>query len=106
VLGGPLGAIVGGYNEADWLHQEMFSKSPADAVKESFELLGFGDVREGDWSGVMVEEVSLAYRRQCLRGHPSRGGPARGYLKLQVAMEVIRAFCGEAGPLTPEPAEE
>eukprot|EP00439_Symbiodinium_sp_Y106_P069170 s529_g11.t2 len=106
VLGGPLGAIVGGYNEADWLHQEIFSKSPADAVKESFELLGFGDVREGDWSGVMVEEVSLAYRRQCLRGHPSRGGPARGYLKLQVAMEVIRAFCGEAGPLTPEPAEE
>ncbi|CAE7577223.1 DJA6 [Symbiodinium sp. CCMP2456] len=106
VLGGPLGAIVGGYNEADWLHQEIFSKSPADAVKESFELLGFGDVREGDWSSVMVEEVSLAYRRQCLRGHPSRGGPARGYLKLQVAMEVIRAFCGEAGPLTPEPAEE
>ncbi|CAE7031834.1 DJA6, partial [Symbiodinium natans] len=108
VLGGPLGAIVGGYNEADWLHQEIFSKTPADAVKESFEILGFSEAKakEGDWSGVMVEEVSLAYRRQCLRGHPSRGGPARGYLKLQVAMEVIRAFCGEAGPLTPEPAEE
>ena len=103
VLGGPLGAIVGswvalifdfcclltgnlvqscqassgGYNEADWLHQEIFSKTPADAVKaglapagttmrnisanppkkESFEILGFSEAKakEGDWSGVMVE---------------------------------------------------
>eukprot|EP00913_Durusdinium_trenchii_P012368 g11610.t1 len=38
------------------------------------------------------EEISLAYRRQCLRGHPSRGGSARNYLKLQAAMELIRAF--------------
>lgn len=29
------------------------------------------------------QEISLAYRRQCLRGHPSRGGSARNYLKLQ-----------------------
>ena len=27
----------------------------AFVAEESFELLGFGDVREGDWSGVMVE---------------------------------------------------
>ena len=107
-------------------------------------------------STVSVEEISLVYRRMCLRGHPSRGGvkslsgcgadqgvckgeagldvantaslpgcilqsPAAGspkdYLKLQavarfsaknavsmpdwyqVAMEVIKAFCGDAGPL-------
>ncbi|CAK9088031.1 unnamed protein product [Durusdinium trenchii] len=39
-----------------------------------------------------LKEISLAYRRQCLRGHPSRGGSARNYLKLQAAMELIRAF--------------
>merc|ERR1712014_120971 len=37
----------------------------------------------------------------CLRGHPSRGGAPRQYLKLQVAMELVRAFSGEAGPLEP-----
>ncbi|CAJ1337615.1 unnamed protein product, partial [Effrenium voratum] len=94
VLGGPLGAIVGGYNEEDWLHQEIFSKSPNEALKDAFELLGFEN-EEGDWSGLLVEELSLAYRRQCLRGHPSRGGSARHYLKLQVAMELIRGFCAE-----------
>ena len=31
----------------------------------------------------VTQEISLAYRRQCLRGHPSRGGSARNYLKLQ-----------------------
>merc|ERR1712159_871881 len=36
----------------------------------------------------------------CLRGHPSRGGAPRSYLKLQVSLELIRAFCGEAGPLS------
>eukprot|EP00435_Cladocopium_sp_Y103_P072313 s177_g39.t2 len=91
VLGGPLGAIIGGYNEEDWLYQEIFSKDPGQALEEAFQLLGFpSDI--GDWSGYMVEEISLAYRRQCLRGHPSRGGSARNYLKLQVAMELIRAF--------------
>ncbi|CAK0800993.1 unnamed protein product, partial [Prorocentrum cordatum] len=54
---------------------------------------------EGDWSNFVAEEVSLAYRRLCLRGHPSRGGSPRSYLKLQVAMELVRAFAGEAGPL-------
>eukprot|EP00931_Biecheleriopsis_adriatica_P064474 TRINITY_DN39249_c0_g1_i1.p1 TRINITY_DN39249_c0_g1~~TRINITY_DN39249_c0_g1_i1.p1 ORF type:complete len:1127 (+),score=272.68 TRINITY_DN39249_c0_g1_i1:115-3495(+) len=96
VLGGPLGAIVGGYSEADWLYHEVFQKESADAVQEAFELLGFPCRGDGDWSGYMVEEVSLAYRRQCLRGHPSRGGSSRSYLKLQVAMELVRAFCGEA----------
>jgi len=62
-------------------------------------LLGFRGRADGDWSNIAAEEVSLAYRRLCLRGHPSRGGDPRGYLKLQVAMELIRAFAGEAGPL-------
>lgn len=105
VLGGPLGAIIGGYNEEDWLYQEIFSKDPGQALEEAFQLLGFpSDI--GDWSGYMVEEISLAYRRQCLRGHPSRGGSARNYLKLQVAMELIRAFdqeqCGEDFSASPE----
>ena len=34
-------------------------------------------------SSVSVEEVSLVYRRMCLRGHPSRGGSPKDYLKLQ-----------------------
>jgi len=101
VLGGPLGAIVGGYSDADWLHDEVFRRHPATAVREAFVLLGFRPHAEGDWSNVTGEEVSLSYRRLCLRGHPSRGGPPRGYLKLQVAMEVVRAFGGEAGPIVP-----
>jgi len=99
VLGGPLGAIVGGYNDADWLHDEVFRKQPGEAIREAFMLLGFRGRADGDWSNIASEEVSLAYRRLCLRGHPSRGGAPRGYLKLQVAMELIRAFSGEAGPL-------
>eukprot|EP00930_Biecheleria_cincta_P082977 TRINITY_DN72616_c0_g1_i1.p1 TRINITY_DN72616_c0_g1~~TRINITY_DN72616_c0_g1_i1.p1 ORF type:complete len:1274 (-),score=294.67 TRINITY_DN72616_c0_g1_i1:108-3929(-) len=95
VLGGPLGAIIGGYSEADWLYDEIFNKEPAAAVTEAFEVMGFKSRGDGDWSGYVVEEVSLAYRRQCLRGHPSRGGSARAYLKLQVAMELVRAFCIE-----------
>ena len=91
VLGGPLGAIIGGYNEEDWLYQEIFSKAPGQALQEAFQLLGFPS-DTGDWSNYMVEEISLAYRRQCLRGHPSRGGSARNYLKLQVALELVRAF--------------
>jgi hypothetical protein len=99
VLGGPLGAIIGGYSDADWLHAEVFQKQPADAIREAFALLGFKARVEGDWSNFVAEEVSLAYRRLCLRGHPSRGGSPRSYLKLQVAMELVRAFAGEAGPL-------
>ena len=34
-------------------------------------------------------EVSLAYRRLCLRGHPSRGGAPRIYLKLQVRRALL-----------------
>lgn len=101
VLGGPLGAIVGGYSDADWLHDEVFKKQPTHAICEAFQLLGLRGRGDGDWSNVQTEEVSLAYRRLCLRGHPSRGGAPRGYLKLQVAMELIRAFAGEAGPLEP-----
>ena len=40
-----------------------------------------------------LKEISLAYRRQCLRGHPSRGGSARNYLKLQA--EALGAGGGE-----------
>lgn len=109
VLGGPLGAIVGGYSDADWLHDEVFRKQPSDAIREAFMLLGFRGRADGDWSNIAAEEVSLAYRRLCLRGHPSRGGDPRGYLKLQVAMELIRAFAGDAGPLdvrTPRAKEQ
>lgn len=101
VLGGPLGAIVGGYSDADWLHDEVFRKQPMEAIREAFGLLGFRAPPDGDWTGMAAEEVSLSYRRLCLRGHPSRGGAPRSYLKLQVAMELIRAFSGEAGPLEP-----
>jgi len=99
VLGGPLGAIVGGYSDSDWLYDEVFKAQPDDAIRGAFELLGFRSRSDGDWSSISVEEVSLVYRRLCLRGHPSRGGSPRDYLKLQVAMEIIKAFCGEAGPL-------
>jgi len=102
VLGGPLGALVGGYSDAEWLYDEVFQKHPADALRESFALMGFRHRHEGDWSSVSVEEVSLVYRRMCLRGHPSRGGSPKDYLKLQVAMELIKAFCGDAGPLQSE----
>jgi len=101
VLGGPLGAIVGGYNDADWLYGEVFKKAPADAIREAFTVFGCRSRSDGDWSNVPAEEVSLAYRRLCLRGHPSRGGAPRDYLKLQVSMELIRAFSGESGPLQP-----
>ncbi|CAE7528782.1 DJA6 [Symbiodinium sp. CCMP2592] len=99
VLGGPLGALVGGYSDADWLFSEVFKKHPSDAIRESFALLGFRNRFDGDWSSTSVEEISLVYRRMCLRGHPSRGGSPKDYLKLQVAMELIKAFCGDAGPL-------
>eukprot|EP00439_Symbiodinium_sp_Y106_P045362 s3007_g5.t1 len=96
---GPLGALVGGYSDADWLFSEVFKKHPSDAIRESFALLGFRNRFDGDWSSTSVEEISLVYRRMCLRGHPSRGGSPKDYLKLQVAMELIKAFCGDAGPL-------
>jgi len=99
VLGGPLGAIVGGYSDGDWLYDEVFQKQPAEALRDAFAYFGFRPRQDGDWSNVASEEVSLAYRRLCLRGHPSRGGSPRVYLKLQVAMELIRAFAGEAGTL-------
>mmetsp|Transcript_6393 Transcript_6393/g.15820 ORF Transcript_6393/g.15820 Transcript_6393/m.15820 type:complete len:1478 (-) Transcript_6393:254-4687(-) len=103
VLGGPLGAIVGGYSDADWLLEEFFSKQPSVTIREAFTHMGVRERGEnsGDWSHVTVDEISLAYRRMCLRGHPSRGGSPRLYLKMQVAMELIRAFCGEAGPMAP-----
>jgi len=104
VLGGPLGAIVGGYSDADWLLEEVFSKQPEDAIRDSFALLGFRERGDGDWSCIAADEVSLAYRRMCLRGHPSRGGSPRAYLKMQVALELVRAFAGEAGPLSLMPA--
>lgn len=103
VLGGPLGAIVGGFFEADWLFDEVFQYEPADAVRSAFALLGFKGRGETDFSNVAAEEISLAYRRLCLRGHPSRGGAPRNYLKLQVAMELIRAVSGEAGLLDNSP---
>jgi len=102
VLGGPLGALVGGYSDADWLYDEVFQKNPSTALRESFGLLGFRNRPDGDWSSISVEEISLVYRRMCLRGHPSRGGSPKDYLKLQVAMELIKAFCGDAGPLKAE----
>ena len=55
-----LGVFDGGYPESRWPQLQRF-----------------------------LQEVSLAYRRQCLRGHPSRGGPARGYLKLQAPRRSV-----------------
>merc|ERR1712194_32188 len=93
------GAIVGGYSDADWLCDEVFNKYPEDAVGSAFALLGFQCNFVGDWAHVVASDVSLVYRRMCLRGHPSRGGSVRGYLRLQVSMELIRAFSGEGGSL-------
>merc|ERR1719191_989576 len=101
ILGGPLGAVVGGYRDAEWLYSEVFSAHQADAVQWAFGLLTIPSVAEGDWSNVSVEEVSLAYRRFCIRAHPNRGGKPKEFLRLQVAMEIVRAFSGEAGPLEP-----
>merc|ERR1719215_1208611 len=55
VLGGPLGAIVGGCSDADWLADEVFVKQPADAVLDAFALLGFRGRGDGDWSNVASE---------------------------------------------------
>merc|ERR1719215_1317386 len=49
VLGGPLGAIVGGFTDADWLYDEVFGKQPGDAIREAFMLLGFRGRADGDW---------------------------------------------------------
>merc|ERR1712137_162578 len=96
VLGGPLGAIVGGYSDSDWLYEEVFWKKPEKALEDAFALLRLKGREDGDWSNLTTEEVSLAYRRHCLKGHPSRGGMPREFLKLKLAMEFIRAFAGEA----------
>ena len=53
-----------------WYHSMSFH--PVASLVQTLQCLGFCD-----------QEISLAYRRQCLRGHPSRGGSARNYLKLQ-----------------------
>mmetsp|Transcript_89833 Transcript_89833/g.287942 ORF Transcript_89833/g.287942 Transcript_89833/m.287942 type:complete len:1250 (-) Transcript_89833:438-4187(-) len=105
VLGGPLGAIVGGFNDADWLLDEVFSRQPVDAIREAFTHMGFRErgADSGDWSNISADEISLAYRRMCLRGHPSRGGSPRAYLKMQVSMELVRAFSLEAGSLEAAP---
>jgi len=100
VLGGPLGALVGGYSSADWLYDEIFKKPQADALRDAFTFLSFRTRNDGDWSMISVEEISLVYRRMCLRGHPSRGGSPQDYLKLQVSMELIKAFCGEGASVT------
>eukprot|EP00929_Paragymnodinium_shiwhaense_P022395 TRINITY_DN1431_c0_g2_i4.p1 TRINITY_DN1431_c0_g2~~TRINITY_DN1431_c0_g2_i4.p1 ORF type:complete len:1618 (-),score=449.06 TRINITY_DN1431_c0_g2_i4:289-5142(-) len=81
--------------DADWLYEEIFKKLPQEALSDAFALFGFRSLQDGDWSHVAAEEISLTYRRMCLRGHPSRGGDARHYLKLQVAMELVRAFASE-----------
>lgn len=99
VLGGPLGAVVGGYRDAEWLYSEVFAAHQADAVQWAFTLLNVAGTAEGDWSNVSTEDVSLAYRRICIRSHPNRGGKPKEFLRLQVAMEIVRAFSGEAGPL-------
>lgn len=101
VLGGPLGALVGGYTDAEWLLEEVFKKSPPVAIREAFATFHFHCAIDGDWSHLSVDQVSLEYRRFCLRNHPTRTGSCRDYIKLQVSMELIRAFAGEAGPLTP-----
>jgi hypothetical protein len=56
------------------LHEEVFSKPPREAVKQAFEFFGFKAKKEGDWSEIHCAEVSLAYRKACLKSHPNRGG--------------------------------
>ena len=48
---GPLGALVGGYSDAEWLYDKVFRKPPAEALREAFALLGFRQRLEGDWPG-------------------------------------------------------
>ena len=52
-------------------------------------------------SSVSVEEVSLVYRRMCLRGHPSRGGSPKDYLKLQAVGSGHQRQVLEKFTLTP-----
>merc|ERR1719215_124546 len=62
VLGGPLGAIVGGFTDADWLYEEVFGKAADVAVREAFGHMGFQEVGPelaGDWSHIAVDEISL-----------------------------------------------
>eukprot|EP00929_Paragymnodinium_shiwhaense_P022392 TRINITY_DN1431_c0_g1_i1.p1 TRINITY_DN1431_c0_g1~~TRINITY_DN1431_c0_g1_i1.p1 ORF type:complete len:1306 (-),score=363.88 TRINITY_DN1431_c0_g1_i1:204-4121(-) len=97
MLGGPLGAIVGGYSDAEWLHEDVFSKKPEEAIVESFKMLGISGLHSGDFSGVNCDEVCQNFRRSCVKEHPSRGGMPKGYLKLLVAMTVVVAFTDKVG---------
>jgi len=91
VTGGPLGAVCGGHtDQAKILYKEIFSKSPKEAVRMAFSFFGFEDKkRRGDWSQYSVSEVSLAYRKACLRAHRSGGVET---VRIQAMLEVIRAF--------------
>merc|ERR1712137_194374 len=61
VLGGPLGAIVGGYSDSDWLYEEVFWKKPEKALEDAFALLRLNGREDGDWSGLTTEEFIRAF---------------------------------------------
>ncbi|CAD7929510.1 unnamed protein product [Amoebophrya sp. A25] len=92
VTGGPLGAVCGGHtDQAQILHREVFSKSPKEAVRMAFDFFGFPDrKRRGDWSIYSASEVSLAYRKACLKAHREAGADSQ--IRIQAMLEIIRAF--------------
>ncbi|CAD7941602.1 unnamed protein product [Amoebophrya sp. A120] len=92
VTGGPLGAVCGGHSEqAQILYREIFSKSPKEAVRAAFAFFGFPEkkARRGDWSSYSVSEISLAYRKACLKAHREGGVEL---VRIQAMLELIRSF--------------
>mmetsp|Transcript_29742 Transcript_29742/g.68474 ORF Transcript_29742/g.68474 Transcript_29742/m.68474 type:complete len:1135 (-) Transcript_29742:119-3523(-) len=93
ILGGPLGAIVGGYNHPLWLLEEKFSTTPQDAVQAAFATLGLKSRRSGDWSNLTMHDVAVAFSRLNLQNQPSRGGDVKTYILILVSFEIVEAFC-------------
>jgi len=92
VLGGPLGAIIGGYNHADWLYEDFFKLPVKDAVQRAFEILSLKATEAGDWSNLSTQDVAVAHTRLSLQNQPSRGGDARTFLMILVSVELVNAF--------------
>eukprot|EP00397_Hematodinium_sp_SG-2012_P000409 GEMP01000409.1.p1 GENE.GEMP01000409.1~~GEMP01000409.1.p1 ORF type:complete len:1601 (+),score=465.87 GEMP01000409.1:27-4829(+) len=109
IIGGPLGAVVGGHTEGRTMYEEIFKHSPEIAVRDAFHHFGFkakeGTKQSGnhDWSNISLDEVSLVYRRYSLKNHPNRGGSMAKFLKTQSYMEILRAFTASTTPTTQLP---
>mmetsp|Transcript_66408 Transcript_66408/g.151997 ORF Transcript_66408/g.151997 Transcript_66408/m.151997 type:complete len:1592 (-) Transcript_66408:147-4922(-) len=91
LLGGALGAVIGGWVNSDWFIKHVFQYGPERTLGAAYSAIGMDSLA----MHASNDEVSLAYRKECLRLHPHRGGDPESYLRLNVLMEVIRAQRGE-----------